>query len=58
MIWGGEDHTLPVADGDRPARDLKTNIAIIADADHMPYIRQPDKVAHRILNFFQPASPR
>ncbi len=54
VIWGGDDRIVPVADGDRLARALKTNIAIIAGARHMPYLREPDKVAQRILDFLQP----
>ncbi len=53
VIWGGNDRIVPVADGDRLAQQLKTNIAIIADAGHMPYIEQPDKVASRVLAFLR-----
>lgn len=53
VIWGGNDAAAPVADGDRLAQTLKTTITIIADSGDMPYIAQPDKVARRVLEFFQ-----
>jgi len=53
VIWGGDDQIIPVADGDRLARELKTHISIVADAGHMPYIEQPEKVAERILDFLK-----
>jgi pimeloyl-ACP methyl ester carboxylesterase len=54
VVWGGSDRVVPVTDGDRLARELKSNFAVIADADHLPFIRQPDKVARRVLDYFQP----
>jgi len=58
VIWGADDIITPVAQGDRLARELKTNIAIIAGARHMPFLDQPDRVADRIQNFLQPAQTR
>jgi len=58
VIWGGDDHTIPVADGDRLARDLKTTISIVANAGNRPYVGQPEKVASRVMDFLQtPAAP-
>ncbi|MBY0510464.1 MAG: alpha/beta hydrolase [Rhodospirillaceae bacterium] len=54
VIWGGNDTTIPVADGDRLARELKTTLSVIADAGPAPYADQPDKVARRVLEFLQP----
>ncbi len=54
VLWGGEDVIVPVSDGDRLARELKTNLAVIAGAGHMPFLQQPDKVADRILAFLMP----
>jgi len=51
VLWGGNDAIVPVSDGDRLAQALKTNIAIIAEAGHVPYLEQPDKVAIRVTNF-------
>jgi pimeloyl-ACP methyl ester carboxylesterase len=53
VIWGGNDLTLTVADGDRLARELKTTLSVVADAGPAPYIDQPDKVARRVLEFLQ-----
>jgi pimeloyl-ACP methyl ester carboxylesterase len=57
VIWGANDTAVPVAQGDRLARELKTNIAIIAGAGHMPFLAQPDRVAERIQSFLQPEQP-
>jgi pimeloyl-ACP methyl ester carboxylesterase len=58
VIWGADDHALPVADGDRLARDLKTTISIVANAGDKPYVSQPEKVAQRVMDFLQtPAAP-
>jgi len=54
VIWGGNDRFVPVSEGDRLARQLNSSIAIIADAGHMPYIEQPEKVAARVLAFLKP----
>jgi pimeloyl-ACP methyl ester carboxylesterase len=56
VIWGGNDKDMPVADGDRLSRDLKTTLAVIAEARDMPYVTQPDKVAERVLEFLKPAA--
>jgi pimeloyl-ACP methyl ester carboxylesterase len=53
VIWGGNDRALPVADGDRLARELNTTLSIMADAGSMPYADQPDKVARRVLDFLE-----
>jgi len=55
VIWGGNDTVVPVTDGDRLALALKSTIAIVAGAGHLPYLDQPEKVAQRILDFLQPA---
>ncbi len=54
VIWGGDDRFVPVSEGDRLARELNSSITIIADAGHLPYIEQPEKVAERVLNFLKP----
>ena len=54
VIWGADDKIVPVSDGDRLARVLKANFAIIAGSRHMPYLQQPEKVAQRVLDFLTP----
>jgi len=51
VIWGSEDKTVPVANGDRLARELGSPFVLINGAGHVPYFEQPDKVAERVLAF-------
>ena len=53
VIWGGNDTIVPVANGDRLARELGSQFILINAAGHVPYLEQPDKVAERVLNFFK-----
>jgi pimeloyl-ACP methyl ester carboxylesterase len=51
VIWGSEDTIVPVANGDRLARELQSPFVLISGAGHVPYWEQPDKVAERVLAF-------
>ncbi len=54
VLWGADDVLVPVTDGQRLALVLKVPFASIADARHMPYRQQPDKVAAWVLDFLNP----
>jgi pimeloyl-ACP methyl ester carboxylesterase len=51
VIWGSDDAIVPVANGDRLARELRSPFVLINGAGHLPYLEQPDKVAERVLGF-------
>jgi len=51
VIWGSDDTIVPVANGDRLARELGVPFVLINGAGHVPYLQQPDKVADRVLSF-------
>jgi pimeloyl-ACP methyl ester carboxylesterase len=51
VIWGSEDRIVPIANGDRLARELRSPLMIINGGGHTPYLEQPDKVADRVLGF-------
>ncbi|MEP6611453.1 MAG: alpha/beta hydrolase [Mucilaginibacter sp.] len=53
LIWGKEDHTVPLTFSDSIRSVLKCDFFPVDDAGHLPYIEQADKVNPRIVAFLK-----
>ena len=53
LVWGKEDHTVPIAFSDSIRSVLKVDFFPVDDAGHLPYIEQADKVNPKIAEFLR-----
>jgi len=53
LVWGKEDHTVPIAFSDSIRSVLKVDFFPVDDAGHLPYIEQADKVNSKIAEFLK-----
>ncbi len=52
VVWGREDHLIPLAVGDELARRLPhADLVVIDDAGHVPQEERPDETARAIADF-------
>ncbi len=51
VVWGANDKIFPVAYGERLASGIHSEIAIIPNARHMPYMQQPAETTKQVLEF-------
>ncbi|MDB5008803.1 MAG: cpo 2 [Mucilaginibacter sp.] len=53
LIWGEEDHTVPIKYSDSIRIVLKCEFFPVNDAAHLPFIEQADKVNAKIVEFLR-----
>lgn len=53
VIWGKEDHELPVSDGKEIGRLIEGSILEIIEGGHFPFIENPPKIAQTIDRFIK-----
>ncbi|MEI6088352.1 MAG: alpha/beta hydrolase [Bacteroidota bacterium] len=51
LIWGTEDHTVPLKYSDSIKAVLKVRFLEVPDAGHLPYLEKPEKVNKEVLQF-------
>lgn len=52
ILWGQNDKFLSRAVADRFARESRSELVVLPQAGHLPWLEQPDEVASRMLVFF------
>ncbi|MEA3038593.1 MAG: hypothetical protein QOE79_1106 [Sphingomonadales bacterium] len=58
VIWGEKDRIVPLADGQRLARETRGRLIVIKDGPHMPYLRAGEAVGKAVREFLQPPQAR
>ena len=53
LIWGKDDQTVPFRFSDSLRTLLKVKFLPVADAGHLPYLEQPEKVNPEVLSFLK-----
>ena len=51
LIWGTEDHTVPLKYSDSIKAVLNVRFLEVNDAGHLPYLEKPEKVNKEVLQF-------
>lgn len=51
VVWGAKDRIFSIDYGQRLAKGLNTQLAIIQNAGHMPYFHQPAATTSQLLDF-------
>jgi pimeloyl-ACP methyl ester carboxylesterase len=51
LIWGTEDHTVPLKYSDSIKAVLQVHFLEVKDAGHLPYLEKPEIVNKEILEF-------
>jgi pimeloyl-ACP methyl ester carboxylesterase len=54
VVWGEQDRIVPLADGQRLARETRGRLVVVRGAPHMPYLRAGEEVGTAVRDFLQP----
>lgn len=53
VVWGEKDNIVPLAHGERLARETGARLEVIQGAYHLPHLREPEKVGALVRGFLQ-----
>ena len=53
LIWGTEDHTVPLKYSDSIKAVLQVQFLSVPDAGHLPYLEKPEIVNRAVIEFLK-----